>query len=194
MGAVEADGNALLAGPGGEELHVEELAAAVEDGRQEDEGRRLVEAGGDLPLVEGQPVPAADENEVPGRVEPPQLEDALQGIDVRGEIEGVGDDLRPPALGLVERVDQGVDVDRRRPGHHDLVGGGADEGSAPGAETLGEMEPGRFGLEPAPDGEFLPGLDGLSERSFGIAGEQAQRVAVEVDRPGRGDEAAAGTF
>ncbi len=103
------------------------------------------------------------------RVEPAEAQDALQGVDVGGEIEGVGDDLRPAAFRPIESADQGVDVDRGRARHDDLVGGGADERRAAGPEALGQVEPGRIGLEPAPDGQAFPGADGRRQRALRVA-------------------------
>jgi hypothetical protein len=81
----------------------------------------------------------------------------------------------------VEGSGQGVLVDRRRAGDDDRLRFGPDQRRQERAELLTDGEPGRIRAEPAVDAERLPLLEGAQRLGLGVAGEEPQRVPVEVD-------------
>ena len=183
MAAVQADQDVPFAGGAGQSLEVQELAAAVQDRGQQHQGYLFVHASDQLRLVEGPCVPALGQHQQVLRGESPELELSRQGVEIRGEVQAVGEDPAPAALRPVEGSHEGVEVHRRGPRTDHLLGGGTDQGRGQSAQGLSQGEPGRVGLEPAADSQGLPLPQGPGQLRDGLPGGKAQGVAVQVDPP-----------
>src|SRR4051812_38146532 len=72
-------------------------------------------------------------------------------------------------------------VDRRRAGDDDRLRLGPDERREERPQLLAEREPGRIRAEPAVDTERLPLLERPQRLGLGVAGEESQRVPIQVD-------------
>ncbi len=98
------------------------------------------------------------------------------GVVVRREVEFVHDHV----AAVVERREEGVDVDRGGVADDDFRLVGPDQRRESVAESLPVVEPVRVGVGPATDSEFLPLLDRVRQRPFRVRRKHAERVAVHV--------------
>jgi aspartate 1-decarboxylase len=112
----------------------------------------------------------------------PQL--ALQRIDVGRKRQGVRQDLVARPVRMEEGRQQLMQVNGRRVGDDHLFRRGADQRRGLPRQLLRQEEPGRPRFQPAAHPQPLPVVQRLQHRLFGRAGEQAERVAVQIDGTG----------
>ena len=179
--AIPADHHAAGVRLAGDRGNVEQLPAHKQHGGQHRQLHVRCEGGDNVVRVQRAAVAAPDEPQVAGRVEPALAQVALHGVQVGGEVEFVGHDDVPGRGRIEQRGEQLVQVRRGRAGHRHLVGRGADERGDLRSDGFAERDPGRGRVGPAVDAEGAPFAEDTLHVGLGTAGQQAERVAVEVD-------------
>src|SRR5262245_40986822 len=102
MRAVETDDHAALVRRLTPCCDVEQLPAAIENAWQPRESTRFIERANHVGLVDRSPVAARHADDVGSRIPAVKSDLTLKGVDVRGKVEGRGNDLAPLAARPIE--------------------------------------------------------------------------------------------